>query len=67
MTVATKTYLFNWLQGGYNVVRAKTKRGAIKEIKRRFGGCNLIPLESSIRVATQVDIDAEDRRWGPFD
>mgnify|MGYP000312196215 CR=1 FL=1 len=51
--VVLKTYIFNFIGGGWNTVYAKTKRGAIKEVKRIYGEIKSQPDYDSVRLCTQ--------------
>jgi hypothetical protein len=51
--VVLKTYMFNFIGGGWNTVYAKTKRGAIKEVKRIYGEIKSIPDYDSVRLCSQ--------------
>jgi hypothetical protein len=51
-----KEYLYNFVGGGWNSEFAKTKKGAIKAAKARWGTDNrLIVDEKSFRVSTPSD------------
>jgi len=51
--VVLKTYMFTFIGGGWNTVYAKTKRGAIKEVKRIYGEIKSIPDYDSVRLCSQ--------------
>ena len=66
-----KRWLFNWMGGGYNTVNASTRAEALQKAKTLGMGdghrTTLVVNEGSLRQASQAEIDAEDRHWGPYD
>ncbi len=71
MAIKEKTWLFNWVGGGYNTVTAKTRKTALKRAiefgKRDPPRVSLVPNEKTLRVASYEDIEAENKAWGPYD
>jgi len=60
-----KLFLWNWVGGGYNSCRAKDRSEALK-----IGNAMTKVLtinESTLREATFDDVQAEEKRWGPYD
>jgi hypothetical protein len=56
MALKNKEYLYNFVGGGWNSEFAKTKKGAIKTAKARWGTDNrLVVDEKSFRVSTPSD------------
>jgi hypothetical protein len=56
MALKNKEYLYNFVGGGWNSEFAKTKKGAIKAAKVRWGTDNrLVVDEKSFRVSTPSD------------
>jgi hypothetical protein len=54
-----KEYMFNFVDGGWNTVYAKTLPGARKAIKERFhDSLILVPDLTTVRVATKKDYDS---------
>ena len=61
----TKLFLWNWEGGiGYNSCRARTREEAIEKAKAM---CSLKPALSTLRECTRAELDAEEKRWGPYD
>lgn len=66
----TKLFLWNWQGGGYNSCRAKNRAEALKvgnDMTRNGGGVHLLVNENTLRECTSAELDAEDKRWGPYD
>jgi len=69
---AERTWLFHWVEGGYNTVRAKTREEALKLAKKKgepagvFKG--LTVNEKTLHVATDKEVREVDKRFaGMFD
>lgn len=63
-------WIFSWLSGGYNWVRANSKEEALKQIKLEFTYClsTLQVDENSLREGTWDELDRIDCRYaGMFD
>jgi len=61
----TKLYLWNWVGGGYNSCRARDRSHALK-----LGNAmakNLTVSEPTLRECTVDELNAEEKRWGPYD
>lgn len=68
--MTTKLYLFNWKGGGYNTVNATSKKGAIAEIKKKFGteGPCSAANAINIRIPKKGEVEALDEKYrGMFD
>ena len=61
----TKLYVWNWVGGGYNSCRAADRADAVA--KAREITANLEVDESTLRECTVAELDAEEKRWGPYD
>jgi hypothetical protein len=48
--IPNKHWMFNFINGGWNTVYAKTKRGAIAQAAREYKTSNLIPDPKSFAV-----------------
>lgn len=60
-----KLFLWNWVGGGYNSCRAKDCNEALK--KGNAMTTILTVDAGTLREATFDDVQAEDKRWGPYD
>lgn len=60
-----KLYLWNWVGGGYNSCRAQDRSEALK--KGNTMTSNLTVDESTLRECTVDELNAEEKRWGPYD
>lgn len=59
-----KTWLFNWKGGdGYNTVRATTREEAEVAAGSMGNGKSLVADLSTLRVATDADVAAEEKRF----
>lgn len=63
-----KTWLFNWIGGGYNTVRASTREEALRKAKELAPRTKLVVDEETLHVATDAEVRAWDKRYaGMFD
>ena len=53
MTRKTALYAFTWIGGGFNQVRATTKKEAVKEIEKQFKASSLKPNLKSLKRLTE--------------
>jgi hypothetical protein len=61
----TKLYLWNWVGGGYNSCRARNRAEALEKAAEITA--KLKVDESTLRECTRDELDAEEKRWGPYD
>jgi len=59
-----RLFLWNWIGGGYNSCRAEDREAAIKKAVKM---CSLNPNLNTLRECTQAELNAEEKRWGPYD
>ena len=61
------TWMFNWVVGGYNTVRAASMAEALVLAKALGQGWNSGGVvEGSLRVVTQDEVNKVDAAWAPF-
>lgn len=70
MTDTNQLYVWNWVGGGYNSCRASSPEEALEkgnDLTRDGPGVHLKVNETTLRACTTEELDAEERRWGPYD
>ena len=61
----TKLFLWNWVGGGYNSCRAENRSDALKKGNAMT---KILTIDvNTLREATFDDVQAEEKRWGPYD
>lgn len=63
-------FLWNWQGGGFNSCHAKNRAEALKkgnDMTRGGRGVHLLVNESTLHACSFAELQAEDKRWGPFD
>lgn len=60
-------YLWNWVGGGYNNCRADSREEALEKAHAMAEGTTLKVAEPTLRECTMAELNAEEKRWGPYD